>query len=120
MRLWNNNNCPLLHGVNVNHASESARIRNHPRYQDLVSRQRRFVACLTAATLVPYFTFILVAAFAPHLLAQKLSATSIINIGWPLGVAFIVGAWLFTGLYILRANGEFDDLTAEIREGAIV
>ena len=104
----------------MNHASESARIRNHPRYQDLVSRQRRFVACLTAATLVPYFTFILVAAFAPQLLAQKLSATSIINIGWPLGVAFIVGAWLFTGLYIVRANGEFDDLTAEIRAGAIV
>jgi uncharacterized membrane protein (DUF485 family) len=86
----------------------------------LVSRQRRFVACLTAATVVPYFTFILIAAFAPHLLAQKLSATSIINIGWPLGVAFIVGAWLFTGLYILRTNGEFDDLTAEIRAGAIV
>jgi uncharacterized membrane protein (DUF485 family) len=104
----------------VNHATESARIRNHPRYQDLVSRQRRFVACLTAATLVPYFTFILIAAFAPHLLAQKLCATSIINIGWPLGVAFIVGAWLFTGLYILRANGEFDDLTAEIRAGAIL
>jgi uncharacterized membrane protein (DUF485 family) len=86
----------------------------------LVSRQRRFVAGLTAATLVPYFAFILIAAFAPHLLAQKLSATSIINIGWPLGVAFIVGAWLFTGLYILRANGEFDDLTAELRAGAIV
>lgn len=104
----------------MNHASESARIRNHPRYRDLVSRQRRFVAGLTAATLVPYFAFILIAAFAPHLLAQKLSATSIINIGWPLGVAFIVGAWLFTGLYILRANGEFDDLTAELRAGAIV
>ena len=104
----------------MNHAIESARIRNHPRYQELVSRQRRFVACLVAATLVPYFAFILIAAFAPHLLAQKLSATSVINIGWPLGVAFIVGAWLFTGLYILRANGEFDALTTEIREGAIV
>jgi uncharacterized membrane protein (DUF485 family) len=104
----------------VNHATESARIRNHPRYKDLVSRQRRFVASLTAATLVPYFAFILVAAFAPHLLAMKLSATSIISIGWPLGAVFIVGAWLFTGLYIHRANGEFDDLTAEIRAGAIV
>jgi len=86
----------------------------------LVSRQRKFVACLTAATLVPYFAFILIAAFAPQVLAQKVSATSVINIGWPLGVAFIVGAWLFTGLYILRANGEFDDLTAEIRAGAIL
>ncbi|MBV6822045.1 DUF485 domain-containing protein [Pseudomonas sp. PD9R] len=104
----------------MNHASESARIRNHPRYKDLVSRQRKFVACLTAATLVPYFSFILVAAFAPHLLATNFSATSIINIGWPLGAVFIVGAWLFTGLYILRANGEFDELTAQIRAGAIV
>lgn len=104
----------------MNHATESARIRNHPRYKDLVSRQRRFVASLTAATLVPYFAFILVAAFAPHLLATKLSATSVISIGWPLGAVFIVGAWLFTGLYIHRANGEFDDLTAEIRAGAIV
>lgn len=104
----------------MNHATESARIRNHPRYKDLVSRQRTFVASLTAATLVPYFTFILVAAFAPKLLATKLSATSIISIGWPLGAVFIVGAWLFTGLYIHRANGEFDDLSAEIRAGAIV
>jgi uncharacterized membrane protein (DUF485 family) len=69
---------------------------------------------------VPYFTFILVAAFAPQLLATKLSTTSMINIGWPLGVAFIIGAWLFTGVYILWANGEFDELTAEIRAGAIV
>lgn len=104
----------------MNHATESARIRNHPRYKDLVSRQRRFVASLTAATLVPYFAFILVAAFAPHLLATKISATSVISIGWPLGAVFIVGAWLFTGLYIHRANGEFDDLTAEIRAGTIV
>ncbi|VVN32344.1 Inner membrane protein YjcH [Pseudomonas fluorescens] len=104
----------------MNHASESVRIRNHPQYQALVSRQRKFVACLVAATLVPYFAFILIAAFSPHLLALKLSATSVINIAWPLGVVFIVGAWLFTGLYILRANGEFDDLTAEIRAGAIV
>lgn len=104
----------------MNHATESARIRNHPLYRDLVSRRRRFVACLTAATLVPYFAFILIAAFAPQILAQKLSATSVINIGWPLGVAFIVGSWLFTGLYILRANGEFDDLTVEIRAGALV
>jgi len=104
----------------VNPTTESARIRNHPLYKDLVSRQRKFVTCLTAATLVPYATFILVSAFAPHFLAVKLSATSMITIGWPLGLAFVVGVWLFTGLYILRANGEFDGLTAEIRAEAIV
>nr|WP_218178974.1 DUF485 domain-containing protein [Pseudomonas gingeri] len=113
-----NNNFPQHPGVNVNIQTESIRIRNHPRYKDLVSRRRKFLVSLTTATLVPFCLFILVAAFMPQLLARKISATSIINIGWPLGLAFIVGAWLLTGLYILRANGEFDELTAEIRQGA--
>lgn len=91
-----------------------ASIRKQPQFQDLVRRRRRFVAGLTAATLVPYYAFILVAGFAPHLLATKLSDTSIINVGWPVGLALIVGTWLLTGLYILRANGEFDELTAAI------
>jgi len=104
----------------VNHASDSARIRNHPRYQELVTGQRTFIAGLTAVTLIPYFTFILIAAFAPQLLASKLSANSAITLGWPLGVAFIVGAWLLTGVYILRANRRFDALTTQIREEVIV
>jgi uncharacterized membrane protein (DUF485 family) len=118
--LWNNNNFPLHHGVIVNNNHESIRIRNHPRYQELVSKQRNFVAILTAATLIPYFSFILVAAFSPHLLSLKLSPTSMISIGWPLGAAFIILAWLFTGLYILRSNGEFSQLNAELRESAQV
>ncbi|WP_260954359.1 DUF485 domain-containing protein [Pseudomonas citri] len=104
----------------MNPTTESERVRNHPRYKELISRQRTFVALLSAATLVPYIAFILVCAFAPHLLALKLSATSMINIGWPLGVIFVVGVWLFTGLYILRANGEFDELAAQIRAEATV
>lgn len=91
-----------------------ASIRKQPQFQDLVRRRRRFIAWLTVATLVPYYAFILVAGFAPHLLATKLSGTSIINVGWPVGLALIVGTWLLTGLYILRANGEFDELTAAI------
>lgn len=91
-----------------------AGIRNQPQFKELVRRRRRFVAWLTTMTLVPYYAFILVAGFAPHVLARKLSDTSIINIGWPVGVALIVGTWLLTGLYIHRANGEFDELTAVI------
>jgi uncharacterized membrane protein (DUF485 family) len=91
-----------------------AGIRIHPQFKELVRRRRRFVAWLTTMTLVPYYAFILVAGFAPHFLAKKLSDTSIINVGWPVGLALIVGTWLLTGLYIHRANGEFDDLTAEI------
>lgn len=91
-----------------------ARIRNHPHFVELVKRRRRFVGWLTTATLVPYYTFILVAGFKPQLLATKLSETSVINIGWPVGVALIVGTWALTGIYVFRANGEFDELTAKI------
>lgn len=89
-------------------------IRKQPQFNELVRRRRRFVAWLTTMTLVPYYAFILVAGFAPQLLAKKLSDTSIINVGWPVGLALIVGTWLLTGLYIHRANGEFDALTAAI------
>lgn len=95
----------------------AARIRKHPLLHRLLSRRRRFVAWLSAATVLPYCLFILVVGFDPQLLARKWSDTSIINIGWPLGVALIVGTWLLTGLYVMRANGEFDALTARILAG---
>ncbi|MGJ7546204.1 DUF485 domain-containing protein [Variovorax sp. LT1R16] len=91
-----------------------ANIRNQFQFKDLVRRRRKFVGWLTVLTLAPYYGFILVAAFAPNFLATKLSNTSIINVGWPMGLALIIGTWLLTGLYIYRANGEFDDLTAAI------
>ena len=88
-------------------------IRSNPLFDTLVKRRRTFVAVLTAATLIPYYGFIFAAAFAPHLLAAKLSS-GIVNVAWPIGVALIVGAWLLTGLYARRANGEFDELIAKM------
>lgn len=92
-------------------------IRSNPLFDVLVRRRRRLVAWLTAAILVPYYGFILVAAFSPHLLAAKAS-NGIVNVGWPIGAALIIGSWLLTGLYTRRANGEFDELTAKILAGA--
>jgi uncharacterized membrane protein (DUF485 family) len=34
--------------------------------------------------------------------------------GWPLAALLVVGGWLLTGIYIRRANGEFDELTQKI------
>lgn len=89
-------------------------ISNDPSFIALVRRRGRFVIYLTAATLVPYYAFILVAGFHPQLLATKLSSSSTINLGWLIGVMLIVGTWLLTGLYVRRANREFDELAAEI------
>lgn len=88
-----------------------------PAFKRLVSRRRRFIARLTLGTLVPYYAFVLVAGFAPKLLAARVFGASVITTGWTVGVLLIAGTWLLTGLYIHRANGEFDALTNEILSG---
>jgi len=94
-------------------------IQAHPLFKELVSRRRRFTLLLSVATLVPYYIFILVAALSPGVLARRISAYSSVSVGWPVGVAIILGAWLLTGLYVRRANGEFDDITRELMREAI-
>ena len=88
-----------------------------PAFKRLVSRRRRFIARLTLGTLVPYYAFVLVAGFEPKLLAARVFGASVITTGWTVGALLIAGTWLLTGLYIHRANGEFDALTNEILSG---
>ena len=88
-----------------------------PAFHRLVSRRRKFITRLTLGTLVPYYIFVLIAGFAPKLLATRLFGASVITAGWTVGALLIAGTWLLTGLYIHRANGEFDALTKEILSG---
>ena len=39
-------------------------------------------------------------------------------IGWPIAALFVVGGWLLTGVYVSRANGEFDSITEEVLKEA--
>jgi uncharacterized membrane protein (DUF485 family) len=66
--------------------------------------------------MVIYFVFILLIAFNPALLATKIVAGSMVSVGILSGFVIILIAILMTGMYIMRANKEFDRLTAELRE----
>ncbi|MDD2369243.1 MAG: DUF485 domain-containing protein, partial [Sulfuricurvum sp.] len=57
-------------------------------------------------------------AFDPSILGAQLSADSVTTVGIPVGVAVIVIAFALTGIYVRRANGEFDELTAKIKAKA--
>lgn len=92
-------------------------VRLSPAFERLVARRRRLVAWLTLGTLLPYYAFVFIAGFAPQVLATRLYPGSVITIGWPLGAALILGTWVLTGIYIRRANEEFDQLTARILAG---
>lgn len=86
-----------------------------PDFHELVNKRSRLSLLLTALTLVLYFGFILLVAFAPSVLGQSLSG-GVTTLGIPLGVGIIVGAFVLTGIYVARANTEFDRLTSQLVE----
>ena len=92
------------------------KIKANPDYQKLVKTRTAFAIKLSIAMLVVYFTFILTIAFDPSALAVPLSADTVTTIGIPVGMVIIVFAFVLTGIYTKRANGEFDDLTNKIKK----
>lgn len=94
------------------------RIKNDPDFIHLVKTRSSFAWMLTIIMLVVYFGFVLTIAFDPKLLGIPLSAGSVTTVGIPVGVGVIVIAFALTGIYVRRANGEFDELTAKIKNKA--
>ncbi len=92
------------------------KIINNPDYQELVKKRSSFSINLSIAMLVIYFAFILTIAFDPSLLATPLSEGSVTTVGIPIGILVIISAFVLTGIYTKRANGEFDDLVARVKD----
>jgi uncharacterized membrane protein (DUF485 family) len=90
------------------------RIAQHPKYLALKARRSRLGWWLTAAMLAVYYGFILLVAFDKPLLASRLG-DGVTTLGMPLGLAVIVFTIVITGLYVRRANGEFDRLADQLR-----
>jgi len=91
-------------------------IRSNPKYHELVSKRSKFAWTLAAAMLVIYYGFILIIAFNKGFLAQPLWEGSVTTVGIPVGIGVILSAFVLTGVYVFRANAEFDRLTNEIKE----
>ncbi len=88
------------------------RIEADPNYQKLVSERKSFGWTLAIITLIAYYGFIAIVAFAPGIIATKIAGN--ITIGILIGLGLILGSVLLTGIYVLRANSRYDDLTAAI------
>lgn len=97
--------------------TEAGRIRLTPAFLELERRRSRFSWTLTVLMLVLYFGFILLVAFDKQLQLMGTMVTRSISLGFPLGLGVILAAIALTGIYVLRANTEFDRLTREIVTG---
>jgi uncharacterized membrane protein (DUF485 family) len=98
-------------------ASSYEQITRNPKYQVLVSKRSSFAWTLTAIMCFIYFGFILLVAFAPGFLGTPIG-TGVMTIGIPIGLCVILSAIVLTGLYVRRANSEYDTLTRSIVEEA--
>lgn len=90
------------------------RIEENLRFKELVRKRGRFAWLLSLITLALYVGFILLITFDPQWLGTPIITGSSITRGIPVGVILIVISFVLTGIYVFRANGEFDHLTTEI------
>ena len=87
-----------------------------PRYQQLVRRRGRFTLILTIIMLVAYFGYVALVAFDKPFLARPIGG-GVTSLGIPVGVGLILLAILLTGLYVRRANKDYDPLVDALRRG---
>ena len=94
-----------------------AKIEANPKYHELRRKRGTFGWTLTALMMVVYYGYIALIAFDKPFLAQPIGS-GVTTIGIPIGLGVIVFTILITGLYVRRANSEYDRLTAEILKDA--
>ncbi len=94
------------------------RIYADPDFHELERKRGRFSWLLASIVMLTYFSFILVIAFAPELFATPIIEGKIITWGIPVGLFVILLSFLLTGVYVYRANKEFDQITKDIVDRA--
>jgi uncharacterized membrane protein (DUF485 family) len=89
------------------------RIQQHPKYRELKSKRNRFGWLLAVLMLIVYYGYIALIAFNKPFLATPIG-NGVTTVGIPLGMGVIVFTIVITGIYVRRANSEFDSLTQDI------
>jgi uncharacterized membrane protein (DUF485 family) len=93
------------------------RVKADPNYHKLVKSRSSFGWLLTWAVMIVYYGFTLLNSFAKPFMASKIGA-GVMSWGVPLGLFVILFTIAVTGIYVRRANNEFDALTDAIQRNA--
>ena len=93
------------------------RVKADPNYHKLVKTRSSYGWWLTLAVMVVYYGFTCLNAFDKQFMASKIGA-GVMSWGVPLGLFVILFTIVVTGIYVRRANNEFDALTDAIQRNA--
>lgn len=92
------------------------KIEANPKYQELIKKRDSLALKLGIFILVMFYSYITIIAFNKELFATKVWEDGVTTIAFPIALAILVISFLTTLIYVRRANGEFDDLTNEIKK----
>jgi uncharacterized membrane protein (DUF485 family) len=93
-------------------AVDPIRIEADPLFQDLVRERRRLGAIVSALMVAIYFGYILLLAFAPGLMRERVSSS--ITLGFPLGLGVLLATFALVAFYVWRSGTRFDPMVADI------
>ena len=89
-------------------------VQRTPEFQDLRRRLRRFVFPMSAAFLLWYLLYVLLATYAPAFMSTKVAGN--INVGLVIGLLQFVSTFAITTVYVRYANRHLDPAGAKLRE----
>ena len=93
------------------------KIQKHPKYLELRKKRNTFGWSLTLLMMIVYYGYIALIAFNKPFLAQPIGG-GVTSLGVPIGMGVIIFTIVITGIYVRRANSEFDALTTDILKDA--
>ena len=93
------------------------KIQSHPKYRERPPVPSPLRLIPPVLTLAVYYGYIALIAFDKSFLAQPIGQ-GVTSLGIPIGMGVIVFTIVITGIYVRRANGEFDTLTQDILKDA--
>ncbi len=91
------------------------RIKSNPKYEELVKKRTSFSIKLAIFVLAVFYAYILTIAFEPAVMGTK-TGEGVMTIGFPIAAGIIILGFITTLIYVKRANGEFEDLTNELKD----
>lgn len=85
-----------------------------PEFAELRRKLRRFVFPMSAAFLIWYLVYVLLASFAPGFMAIPVLGN--INVGLVIGLLQFVSTFVITTVYVRYANRHLDPAAEKLRE----
>lgn len=89
-------------------------VEESPRFRGLKKTQRSFIFPLAVLFLIWYFVYVLLAAYAPEFMAQRVAGD--ITLGLLFGLGQFVSTFAITMGYVAFANRKLDPIAKDIRE----